>query len=373
MKIYFTASFSGGRQFFKQYRKILSLLKRGNLLVGGEQLLGEKEINGTHFPAESAGSRGKQKVQKVFEREKQSIEQAELVVAEVSQPSLGVGSEIAYALTIDKPVLALFYKESKNLLSPMIAGNPSDNLYLEHYDEDNLNRVIKNYLSFVKENKSHKGRLIVIEGSDGSGKATQTKLLIENLKNKKIKVRQIEFPRYYTSFHGDIVARFHRGEFGTIDTVSPYLISLAYALDRLSLRDQLNEWLRKGYTVIANRYVPSSLAHQAAKLSEKDREKFVEWLDELEYRVHKMPREDLVIYLYVPWQIGQKLSQQTEKRYLNGKKDIAEIDNRHLLETEKMYHWLLAHKKNWVKIDCVDGGNLKSKEKIQQEIQKLII
>src|SRR3989338_4539339 len=200
MKIYFTASFSGGRQFFKQYQKILTFLKRGNILVGGEQLLGEKEINGTHAIPLSGTPWGKDKVQKVFEREKERIENADLVVAEVSQASLGVGSEIAYALTIDKPVLALFYKESKNLLSPMIAGNPSDNLYLEHYDEDNLRRLIKNFLTFITESKNHKGRLIVIEGSDGSGKATQTKLLIEHLKKKKIKVRQIEFPRYYTSF-----------------------------------------------------------------------------------------------------------------------------------------------------------------------------
>ena len=362
MQIYFTASFSGGRQFFKQYKKILHLLKKGNELVGGEQLLGEKETNGNL-----------EKVKTVFEREKKRIEQADLVVAEVSQPSLGVGSEIAYALTLDKPVLSLFYKESQNLLSPMIAGNPSDNLYLEHYNDDNLGRLIKNFLKFITDSKTHKGKLIVIEGSDGSGKTTQTKLLIEELKKRKVKIRQIEFPRYYTSFHGDIVARFHRGEFGTIDAVSPYLISLAYALDRLSLRDELNEWLKKGYTVIANRYVPSSLAHQAAKMPEREREKFVEWLSELEYRVHKMPKEDLVIYLFVPWQIGMELSQQARKEYLKGKKDIAEVNSKHLEETEKMYHYLLKKKKNWVKIDCVKNGNLKSKEEIQKEIQKLIL
>lgn len=362
MKIYFTASFSTGRTFFKQYKKILILLRRRNSLLSGEQLINAKtEINGN-----------REKIKQVFEREKKRIEEADLVVAEVSQPSLGVGSEIAYALTINKPVLALCYKESKNLLSPMIAGNPSDNLYIEHYDDDNLPRVLNNFLKFIKEGKNKKGKIIVIEGSDGSGKATQTKLLIENLKMRKVKVKQIEFPRYYTSFHGDIVARFHRGEFGAINSVSPYLISLAYALDRLSLRDQLNDWLKKGYTVIANRYVPSSLAHQAAKLPENEREKFVEWLDELEYRVHKMPREDLVIYLYVPWQVGQKLADQTKKEYLNGKKDIAEVDSHHLLETEKMYHWLLTHKKNWVKIDCVEDGKMKKVEEIQQEINKYI-
>ncbi|MBI3385390.1 hypothetical protein HY030_04320 [Candidatus Gottesmanbacteria bacterium] len=362
MKLYFTASFSGGREFLKQYQKIISSLKAGKNQVSGEQLLLEHaEVNGN----------GKDP-QVIFEREKTRIEEAEAIIAEVSEPSLGVGSEIAYALTLDKPVLALFYKESENKLSPMISGNPSDHLFVEHYDEDNVKVLINNFLKYVRETQKHKGKMIVIEGADGSGKATQSELLVAYLKKQHVKVKEIEFPRYYTSFHGDIVARFHRGEFGSIDSVSPYLISLAYALDRLSMRDEINDWLKKGYTIIANRYVTSSMAHQAAKLEENEREKFANWLDELEYRVHKMPREDLVIYLHVPWQIGQKLSQQRHKAYLKGQKDIAEIDTKHMRETEKMYLWLLKHKRNWKMIECVEKGRLKNKEEIQKEIRNLL-
>ncbi|MCL5675618.1 MAG: nucleoside 2-deoxyribosyltransferase [Patescibacteria group bacterium] len=362
MRIYFTASFAGGGKNKQQYKKLIKLLSPGkNHVLGQEVLLEKPEVNGDQ-----------KKHRQVFEREKNRIENADAVVAEVSHPSFGVGSEISYALILEKPVLALFYKDSVNKLSPMIRGNPSDSLYLEHYDNDNMGLIVKKFLQFVKEGQKKKGRLIVIEGADGSGKATQTKMLADYLKARHAKFREIEFPRYYTSFHGEIVARFHRGEFGTIDSVSPYLISLAYALDRLSARDQINDWLKKGHLVIANRYVPSSLAHQAAKLPEKEREKFVEWLDELEYRVHKMPREDLVIYLHVPWQIGQKLSQQTKKTYLNGKKDIAEINQKHMRESEKMYNWLLAHRKNWIKIDCLKNGKMRSKEEIQREIRKII-
>jgi dTMP kinase len=364
MNVYFTASFSSGRQFLKQYQKIISHLKSKSNQVHGEQLLLEKpELNGDGKKAED-----------IFSREKKKIEDADIVVAEVSEPSLGVGSEIAYALTLDKPVLCLFYKESPNKLSPMIAGNPSDSLYLEHYDEDNIKAVISDFVRYIKEIKKHKGKLIVIEGADGSGKATQTKLLVENLKKSHIKVKTIEFPRYYTSFHGEIVARFQRGEFGSIGKVSPYLISLAYALDRLSMRDQINDWLKKGYMVVANRYVTSSIAHQAAKVSPDEREKFVEWLDELEYRVHKMPRENLVIYLYVPWQVGQKLSsQKNDKAYLNGNKDISEINRKHMEESEKMYSWLLNHKKNWIKIECMKNDQMRGKEDIQQELLSLAI
>lgn len=362
MKLYFTASFTGGRTFLKQYKKILSTLKNGKNQISGEQLLSKHaEVNGN----------GKDP-QIIFEREKLRIEESDAVIAEVTEPSLGVGSELAYALTLDKPVLALFYKESENKLSPMISGNPSDHLFVEHYDEDNVKVLINNFLKYVRETKKHKGKIIVIEGADGSGKATQSELLVRYLKQQHIKVKEIEFPRYYTSFHGDIVARFHRGEFGSIDTVSPYLISLAYALDRLSMRDEINDWLKKGYTIIANRYVTSSIAHQAAKLKETEREKFANWLDELEYRVHKMPREDLVIYLHMPWQIGQKLSQQKQKAYLKGQKDIAEISNKHMQETEKMYLWLLKHKKNWVKIECVESDKIKGKEEIQKEITSFL-
>ncbi len=358
MKIYFTASFSAWRVYLKEYNKIFRLLHNHRNQVLGEPPL-TKAMGG--------------KASEIFSREKQRIDEADVLVAEVSQPSLGVGSEIAYALTIDKPVLALFYKESPNKLSPMILGNPSDSLYVEHYDDDNLNLIVKNFLKHITETKKHKGKLIVVEGGDGSGKTTQTNLLVAHLKKQHLKVKYLEFPRYYTSFHGDIVARFQRGEFGTIDSVSPYLISLAYALDRLSMRDQINDWLRRGYYLIANRYVPSSMAHQAAKLPGSKRQQFLEWLDELEYRVHKMPREDLVIYLHVPWKTGQKLSgQKNNKAYLNGGHDISEENNKHLEESEKMYFWLLKHRKNWVRIDCMKGAKIKKKEEIQKEIINFI-
>lgn len=360
MHIYFTASSTAQRKYLREYEKILKLLHARKNQVTGGYLLNQPE-NKSITPEE------------IFSREKKRIEEADFVVAEVSEPSLGVGSQIAYALTIDKPVLAMFYKAGPNRLSPMIEGNPSDSLYLEHYDNDNLNLIIKNFFKHIEETKKHKGKLIVLEGGDGSGKTTQTKMLVSYLKKQHRKVKQIEFPRYYTSFHGDIVARFQRGEFGTIDSVSPYLISLAYALDRLSMRDQINDWLKKGYILIANRYVPSSMAHQAAKLPIDKRKKFLDWLDELEYRVHKMPRETMVIYLHVPWQIGQKLSaKKRDKKYLKGGRDISEENNIHMEESEKMYFWLLSHRKNWVKIDCVKNSKMKNKEEIQEEIINFI-
>lgn len=151
MKLYFTASFSGNRNNLKQLKKIIHLLSSGkNEVTGQEVLLVNPEVNGDQA-----------KHQQIFAREKARIENADAVVAEVSQPSLGVGSEVAYALTLDKPVLALFYQDSPNKLSPMIRGNPSDSLYLEHYDDDNVSLEIKKFLQFVKDSQKKKGRLTV--------------------------------------------------------------------------------------------------------------------------------------------------------------------------------------------------------------------
>lgn len=217
-----------------------------------------------------------------------------------------------------------------------------------------------------------KGKLIVIDGGDGSGKTTQTKLLVNYFKQKGIPTKFYDFPRYYNSFHGKTVAKFLRGEFGEFDQVSPYLASLAYALDRASVKNEMNNFLRKGGYIIANRYATSNMAHQAAKLkSKKQKKDYLQWIYELEYEVHKIPKQDLVILLYVPWQISQILTSKKGGRgYLKGKSlDIAEKNLKHRVETEKMYLQLAKNNKNWVKIDCVINNRLL----LPQEIHKKII
>ncbi|MGB9707619.1 MAG: dTMP kinase, partial [Microgenomates group bacterium] len=295
------------------------------------------------------------------------------IIAEVTNPSTAVGGEIVYALVKNKPVLALFYKDAEDKLSPMIKGNPSENLYLEHYDEDNWQRKIDKFITHVLNLKKRKGKLIVIDGGDGSGKTTQAQLLVDYLKEKGEKVKYYDFPRYYSSFHGRLVGRFLAGEFGQLDQISPYLASLAYALDRASVKEEMDEWLTKGGIIICNRYVTSSMAHQAARLPEEKRKEFINWLDELEYRQHKMPRPDLVIYLYVPWQIGLQLTEKkvNKRRYFKGQ-DIAEKDIKHRQEAEKMYLYLAKTQKNWVKIDCVEEGEILSIKKIHQKIIKIL-
>ena len=360
MKIYFTASTTHDGEYRAQYRRIVSIIKKyKHTLTSGAQIAQDSLLTKDRSLT----------AEKIFRREQIGIDQADCVIAEVSKPSSGVGGEIVYALTEHKPVLALFYKDAENKLSPMIAGNPSEHLYLEHYEEDSVGLKIKHFFEQVAVDKKRKGKLIVIDGGDGSGKATQSQLLIDYLKVNKYRVKYMDFPRYYSSFHGNIVGRFLTGEFGKLDDVSPYLSSLAYALDRASAKEEMDLCLSHGGVVVSNRYATSSMAHQGARLSHDKQKEFVNWVDELEYKVHKIPREDIVVYLYVPWKIGYELTLKKEARgYAKGGLDLAEKDMHHRQEAEALYLRLANERPNWITIDCVKDGTILPKEVIFQQI-----
>lgn len=364
LNIYFTASTSTNGEFLPIYKKIVRLLGN-NRVISGKQIT-DKRVRDAEksLPPEA-----------IFKRQKELIEKSDVVIAEVTKPSIGVGGEIVYALTHDIPVLALSAEASEDMISPMIAGNPSDSLFLEQYNNDNLKFRISEFLTHIKKIQRRKGILIVIDGGDGSGKTTQSKLLVDYLKKQTPLVSYIHFPRYYSSFHGRTVAKFLRGEFGTIDQVSPYLASLAYALDRASMKDEMERFLERGGIIVTDRYAPSNLAHQGAKfMNNKDQEAYLNWDYELEYKVHKIPKEKLVLYLHVPTKTAEELaSKRGERAYLSGKmKDIHEEDTEHLKKTEAMYLKLAKKYRHWVVIECVRDGKLLSKNEIHTAVVEAI-
>lgn len=208
-----------------------------------------------------------------------------------------------------------------------------------------------------------KGKLIIFEGIDGSGKTTQLELLLKYLKSKTIPFETIDFPRYRDSFHGKIISRYLKGEFGDTDSVSPYLISLAYSLDRATAKREMNKWLKEGKLILANRYATSNMAHQAAKLPSKKRDDFLKWEYELEYKVNKIPKENLVLYLHLPVAVAQEL---LIKR---GGLDSHERKVEFLTASQSMYKKLSNRYKHWVKVDCVDkNGILLPQENIHKKI-----
>lgn len=311
----------------------------------------------------------------LFAREAKMIEQADAVVAEVTAPSWGTAFLIEHALSSGKPVLALYYKEAEMPLPMMIEGHPE--LYVAHYTRGNIRTVLKKNLTHFTSMNHKKGKLVVIDGTDGSGKGTQTELLLKHLEDEGKQHKYIDFPRYYTSFHGKMVGRYLKGEFGSKESSSPYLSSLFYAMDRLTARDEIIDWLEEGNVVVANRYTTSSMAFQTARVPKKDREEFLKWLYEMEYKEHKLPKEDLVLFLYVPVEISQKLIEQKagkERRYAKGaKKDEYEKDVQYQREVLDLYLELSKKHKHWEVIKCVDSrGRLLSRDQVQKKIRTIL-
>ncbi len=219
-----------------------------------------------------------------------------------------------------------------------------------------------------------KGKLIVIDGSDGSGKATQTALLVKRLKKAGKKVRQISFPRYGETACW-MVERYLNGKYGSADEVGPYTASLFYALDRYDASFTIKRWLEQGFIVIANRYVSSNKGHQLTKITEKaEREKFLRWVDETEYRLLNIPKEDAVIILYIPAAMAQRLVDKKGYRdYMKGnKRDIHEGSLTHLKRAEHTYKELTKRYSNWQLIECVENGRLLSKQDIAEKVWKTI-
>lgn len=217
--------------------------------------------------------------------------------------------------------------------------------------------------------RAKKGKLIVIDGTDGSGKATQTKLLLSRLKKQKHKVKVFDFPQYGKKSAGP-TEEYLNGKYGTAKELGPYIPSTFYAIDRFAASAEIKKYLKQKYIVISNRYVTASMGHQGGKISsKKERDKYFKWLNELEYNFFKIPKPDLTLILHVPAHIAQKLVDKKKKRrYLNGKKrDIHEDDLQHLKSAEKSY-LEIAKKFGYLIIKCVKNQKLMTPKQISELI-----
>lgn len=208
----------------------------------------------------------------------------------------------------------------------------------------------------------HQGIFIAIEGSDGSGKGTQFKLLVERLKAEGYDVATYDFPQYeQESSH--FVREYLNGNYGTAEELGPYTPSLFYALDRFSVAEQINNDLAAGKVVISNRFAGSSMAHQGTKFQTADeRRMFFQWLDQLEFGMLQTPKPDRNIVLLVPAETAQKLVDQKEQRsYTEKKRDIHEADLGHLTRAVEVYEQLCeTFPETFTAIDCTKNGELLS-------------
>ncbi|NQV08843.1 thymidylate kinase [Candidatus Woesearchaeota archaeon] len=212
-----------------------------------------------------------------------------------------------------------------------------------------------------------KGKLIVIEGTDSSGKGTQLDLLVKRLEENDVRYKTFDFPRY-DSEHGKKVGEYLDSDPKNPNQRDPYDISKEYAEDRLEVKLDIEKWLDEGYFVLCNRYVESNKGHQGARIQdEEERRKYLEWIDDLEYNINGMPRADLMVFLYLPYELGQLIIESKPKReYTDKKKDLHEGDPEHLKKAEQTY-LELAKKEGWYKVDCAKLGWTVRKDDIHKE------
>ncbi len=205
--------------------------------------------------------------------------------------------------------------------------------------------------------------MIVIDGTDGSGKATQTKLLVRRLRQDGYAVRTIDFPQYNGNFFGRLLGECLRGEHGNFVSLDPHITSVLYASDRFESKKKILKWLSDGAVVILDRYVSANQIHQGGKIANvKNRTEFLRWLDVLEYEVFGIPRPDLVVYLSVPADISTRLLMGEQK-----KSDVVEKDENYVRNSVETAQWL-CRRNAWQKISCVRNGVLRSVEDIHEEI-----
>lgn len=219
-----------------------------------------------------------------------------------------------------------------------------------------------------------RGKLIVIDGTDGIGKATQTKLLVARLKREGVKVKTMDFPQYYNNFFGHFVGAMLTGQYGDFLHIDPYIASVMYALDRWESKPMLEKWLKGGYTVILDRYVSANQLHQGGKIrSLAKRKKFMKWLDTVEYEKFGLPRPDLIVYLAVPFKEVRKLLKNKDRkkkhRHVHRGMDIVESDPAYVAAAQKSAARLLREQSNWVSINCAArDGSILSREVILERI-----
>lgn len=218
------------------------------------------------------------------------------------------------------------------------------------------------------------GKLFVIDGTDGSGKQTQFDLLRAHLEKDGISYKTVSFPNY-DSPSSSLVKMYLSGEFGeNAKDVSPYIASTFYAADRYAtFQKEYKKYYEEGGIILADRYTTANMVHQAGKISdEKEREKFIKWLFDLEFNIYGLPVPSEVFFLNMPPEKIKELIKNRENKFTHSdKKDIHERDEKHL---EEAYNAAcsLAKEYNWNEIKCVKNNELRTREDIHEEIYKIV-
>lgn len=216
------------------------------------------------------------------------------------------------------------------------------------------------------------GKLFVIDGTDGSGKQTQFEKLQNHLTEDNVKYKVVSFPNY-ESPSSSLVKMYLSGEFGEDPKqISPYIASTFYAADRYATyKKEFEEYYQNGGIILADRYTTANMVHQAGKIEkEEEREKFINWLFDLEFNLYGIPKPTEVFFLNMPTPIAQELMKTRENKFSHTQeKDIHERNSKHLEESYRAA-CSVSQKYGWYEIQCAPNGKLKTVEEIHEEIYK---
>jgi len=233
----------------------------------------------------------------------------------------------------------------------------------------------KIHIDSIKTKITQKGKLIAIDGTDGSGKGTQTDILLERLSKEGFVSSKIDFPQYSTKSAG-LIENYLNGRYGDPDSVSPYIASFFYSLDRYDASIDFKKFLERGEIVVSNRYTSSNMGHQGSKFSSPEtRQKYFEWLDTYEHEVFKIPRPDLTLILHVPVDYAQKLlEKKAQRNYIeNGTKDMLESDIMHQSRAEQTYVEMCKIFPNYELIECMQDNRLLSIEEVSELVWEKVL
>ncbi len=218
------------------------------------------------------------------------------------------------------------------------------------------------------------GRLIAIEGIDGSGKGTQSARLVEALRGRGVRTGLLQFPRYAATTFGAAIGDFLNGRFGELNQVHPQLAAVLYAGDRFESRELLLSRMTDHDVVILDRFVGSNLAHQAAKLEGSQREELITWIEKIEYGVFQLPRPDLTILIDMSAGWSRELvSRKTARDYTERTADLQEADTPYMEKVRRCYLEIAKVRPDWRIVPGIcDDGQLRSIEDIGLQILQLV-
>ena len=212
---------------------------------------------------------------------------------------------------------------------------------------------------------------IVIDGTDWSWKRTQSNRLVEKYRSEWYEVEKIDFPQYGKPSAWP-AEEYLNWKFWSADDVTPYQASILYAVDRFSAANTIRWWLNEGKIVISDRYVSANMWHQAWKIDNlEERDKFLEWLEDLEYWILNLPRPDVQIFLYLDPEVSRKLALNVEKPNMDKSRDVHENDANHMRKASESFLYV-AKKFNRIKINCVDNWKMRTIDEIWDELYEKV-